>query len=259
MKRRRPLSRQLAAWIFFFMFLACLAVVGGAYVLVQTAAAKVQLLQQTHPAIDEIDALTQTVDTAGSFFWPYFVPASVVFFGLLALFCWLVLRRAAGREFETRSQPLPARQKPGRSEKTKKPDTADQPQTDAGVQQRLYLHLMAVLQREGRLMDFFSEDLAAYPDAQIGAAVRTIHENCRQTIQKHLAPRSVLEDKEGAAITIAADFDPNAVKLVGNVAGEPPFQGIVRHRGWRAGKINMPTFAGRQDPSILAPAEVEVQ
>src|ERR1051325_6760475 len=35
--------------------------------------------------------------------------------------------------------------------------------------------VLAVLQRDGRLIDFLMEDIAPYSDAQIGAAVRNVH------------------------------------------------------------------------------------
>ena len=37
------------------------------------------------------------------------------------------------------------------------------------------LRLLAILQREGRLLDFLLEDISSYQDAQIGVAVRDIH------------------------------------------------------------------------------------
>src|SRR5262245_48893552 len=43
------------------------------------------------------------------------------------------------------------------------------------------LRVLAVLQRDGRLIDFLEEDIDAYPDAQIGAAVRDIHRGCRKS------------------------------------------------------------------------------
>src|SRR5262249_54971860 len=42
------------------------------------------------------------------------------------------------------------------------------------------LRLLALLQREGRLLDFLMEDVQPYTDAQIGAAVRDIHRNSRK-------------------------------------------------------------------------------
>lgn len=125
--------------------------------------------------------------------------------------------------------------------------------------QRLFLHLISLLQREGRLIDFFAEDLSAFDDAQIGAAVREIHATCRKIVEKSLSLKPVIDHIEGETVTVDADFDPGAVKLVGNVTGDPPFSGVLRHRGWQAGKTDVPTLSGSQDPGIIAPAEVEIQ
>ena len=35
------------------------------------------------------------------------------------------------------------------------------------------VQMLALLQRDGRLIDFLTEDVAPYPDAQLGAAVRS--------------------------------------------------------------------------------------
>lgn len=123
---------------------------------------------------------------------------------------------------------------------------------------RMYLHLFSVLQREGRLMDFFSENLEPYEDAQIGAAVRSIQENCKKTIDKYLKPVSVLDQNEGDEVTIESNFDPDAVKLIGNVSGEPPFKGILRHKGWKASKSELPKLSKSKESKLIAPAEVEI-
>ena len=97
-----------------------------------------------------------------------------------------------------------------------------------------------------------------YDDAQIGAAVRSIQDNCKKTVNKSLSPQPVLEKMEGDTVTIPADFDPATIKLTGNVSGDPPFTGVLRHRGWRAAKLELPTLSSSQDPRIIAPAEVEI-
>ena len=126
-------------------------------------------------------------------------------------------------------------------------------------EQRLFMHLFCVLQREGRLMDFLQEDLSLYEDGQIGAAVRSIHENCRKTVDRYLAPEPVMKHAEGETVEIAAGFDQHAVKLVGNVVGQPPFSGILRHRGWQLRSISLPKLSEAENPNIIAPAEVEIQ
>jgi hypothetical protein len=53
--------------------------------------------------------------------------------------------------------------------------------------------------------------------------------------------------------------DPATVKLLGNVPakGKAP-GGILRHKGWRAEKIDLPTLVP-STTAIIAPAEVEVE
>ena len=97
-----------------------------------------------------------------------------------------------------------------------------------------------------------------YEDAQIGAAVRSIQDNCKNSLKKYLNPKAVIDQDEGDSITVPTDFDPNAIKLTGNVTGEPPFHGTLRHKGWRASRLELPTLSPVKDPSILAPAEVEI-
>jgi hypothetical protein len=126
-------------------------------------------------------------------------------------------------------------------------------------EKRLFVHLFSVLQRQGRLMDFFKEDLTLYQDAQIGAAVRNIHENCRKTVNRYLSPVPVMEEPENERVEIPEGFDQNAIKLVGNVVGDPPFTGILRHRGWQVKTIQMPELSDTENPAIIAPAEVEVE
>jgi hypothetical protein len=103
-----------------------------------------------------------------------------------------------------------------------------------------------------------AEDLNVYDDAQIGAAVRNIHESCQKVVQKNISPKPIMEKEEGETVTVEPGFDPTAVKLTGNVTGEPPFKGVLRLRGWQAKRMEMPTFTSGQDPSIIAPAEVEI-
>ena len=126
------------------------------------------------------------------------------------------------------------------------------PTTDAAVQ------LLGLLQREGRLVDFLREDIQSYEDEQIGAAVRAIHESCRQVLSEHLTLEPVLSGNEGDEVTVSKDFDPSAIRLTGNVSGEPPFRGTLRHSGWRAQQVKLPSQPPGQDPKIVAPAEVEI-
>jgi len=119
------------------------------------------------------------------------------------------------------------------------------------------LRLLGVLQEEGRLVDFLEEDLSAYPDEQIGAAARGIHEACRKALREHVALEPVLRASEGETVTVEPGFDPAAIRLTGNVSGAPPFRGVIRHPGWRARQATLPVRRGH-DPHVIAPAEVEI-
>lgn len=116
--------------------------------------------------------------------------------------------------------------------------------------------ILALLQRDGRLVDFLMEDLAAYADAQIGAAVRDVHAGCRQALSRYATLVPVLEDEEGGTVLLDGGTDPARIKVVGHVAGSS-FRGVVRHRGWEATRLDLPPLppSGR---TIVAPAEVEI-
>ena len=122
------------------------------------------------------------------------------------------------------------------------------------------VQLLALLQRDGRLVDFLTEDIAPYQDAQIGAAVRELHASCRKALEQYVTLEPVIDGEEDRPVTVEEGFDPAAVKLVGNVTGRPPLRGLLRHRGWRVAEINLPALppqgAGR---AVVAPAEVEIQ
>ena len=120
------------------------------------------------------------------------------------------------------------------------------------------LRLLALLQREGRLLDFLLEDIAAYPNDQIGAAVRDIQQKCHKALQEHLLLEPVLNRGEGDAVEVPTGFDPSAIRLIGNVTGQPPFRGTLQHHGWRVKEIKLAKPSEGQDEFILQPAEVEL-
>jgi hypothetical protein len=120
------------------------------------------------------------------------------------------------------------------------------------------VEVLALLQREGRLVDFLEEDVSALPDAQVGAAVRDIHRGCRKVLGEYFAIEPILRDPENALVQIDDGFDAAAVRLVGNVAGTPPYKGHLRHHGWRTTRVALPGRSPALEPAVLAPAEVEL-
>jgi hypothetical protein len=167
---------------------------------------------------------------------------------------WFILKLSLSKmvnDLQAKQGEMPAK---GKSKK----DFVDQ-KIAMERKRRLFLHSLSVLQRDGRLLDFFDEELSLYDDEQIGAAVRSVQEDCKKTIKKYIDPKPVIDNEEGETITIEPGFDIDAIKLVGNVAGDPPFKGTLKHRGWRAGKNEIPKLSDIQDSTIIIPAEVEIQ
>ncbi len=185
-------------------------------------------------------------------FYLWTLPAVMGAFLLFGWLVWLVLNFSMSSVFKLRDAP-----NTGGESKPKKRDFLDQ-KIEQERKRRLFLHSLSVLQRDGRLLDFFDEDLSLYEDDQIGAAVRSIQEDCKKAIKKYIDPKPVIEAEEGESVTIEPGFDIDAITLVGNVSGEPPFQGILKHRGWKAGKKDVPKLSDIQNPDIMTPAEIEI-
>ena len=120
------------------------------------------------------------------------------------------------------------------------------------------LNLLSMLQRDGRLIDFLQENMSAFSDAEIGGAARVVHSGCQKVLQQHLTIESVLKDSEGASVQVPPGFDAQRIQLTGNVTGQPPFRGSLKHHGWVVTSIRMPEVSDKLDPRVLAPAEVEL-
>jgi uncharacterized protein DUF2760 len=120
------------------------------------------------------------------------------------------------------------------------------------------LQILAILQRDSRLIDFLMEDITSYSDDQVGAAVRELHDQCRDSVARYLTLQPVIDGVEGT-FTKTPSTDAQLVKFVGNVPAKPPAGGILRHKGWRAAKVDLPQLSAKQDAAILAPAEIEIE
>jgi hypothetical protein len=133
------------------------------------------------------------------------------------------------------------------------PAPAPKPQSgpaDGAVQ------VLSILQRDARLIDFLMEDISAYSDEQVGAAVRDVQLQSRQSLERYLRLQPVIDGVEGT-YTKTADMAGAAVKLVGKVpaSGKAP-GGTLRHKGWKADKVELPPAP---PGNVLAPAEIEIE
>ena len=158
-----------------------------------------------------------------------------------------ILPEDVAREFGfVKAQPVPA---------PKPPEPARPDATDGALQ------LLAILQRDARLIDFLMEDIAGYADDQVGAAVRSIHTDGRAALGRHVTLAPVIDGVEGTfqKLDAAKAPDPSRVKLIGNVpATGKAAGGTLRHRGWLAAEVKLPVTRAK-DFAVIAPAELEVE
>ena len=141
-----------------------------------------------------------------------------------------------------------------------KPPTPSAAVPKKGLHRSEAVSLLAVLQREARLIDFIKEPIAGYSDAQVGAAVRDLHKNCAAVLDRLFALQPFNAAAEGAPVEVPRNFDAAQFRVTGNVTGEPPFRGTLRHHGWKAAKCELPEWTGSEASAlIVAPAEVEVK
>ena len=119
------------------------------------------------------------------------------------------------------------------------------------------VQILAILQRDARMVDFLMEDISAYSDDQVGAAARDVHDQAREALQRYLKLAPVVDGVEGVYVKTDS-VAKGAFKLVGNVPpnGKAP-GGLLRHKGWKADKVDLPAAAPAG--GLLVPAEIEVE
>ncbi len=241
-------SSHLFLWIFIWFLLIGLVLAGFGYW-------QMEILNQSLAEQPNTKVLAPMLKNIGILSLQV-VAASLLLFGLLL---WLTLRASIRRTLARVQTARPVQPKAKKAKKVQ--PQRPTPEEEAALlreTQRRTVHLLSLLQREGRLVDFLTENLKDYEDAQIGAAVRNIQENCQKALKKYLKIEPVIDEEEGEEIVVDKGFDASRIKLTGNVTGEPPFKGALQHRGWRVGKFDLPTLSGSPDPAIIIPAEVEI-
>jgi hypothetical protein len=246
----KKISRKLLLWIFvWFIVLGAVLALFGHLGMDTVRSALPESRDQTP------EAAIQALEHIKIMYWTVLASILVITGFLLWLNLSLSVKRVIS-DFESEASP-------GKGERQQKKMPSAKPapqekQTDVHDDQRRALLLLCLLQREGRLVDFLEEDLQSYEDAQVGAAVRSIQESCKKSLNEYLALKAVIDQEEGEEVIIQAGFDANEIRLTGKVTGEPPFKGILQHRGWQVTNFDLPALSGSQDPGIIAPAEVEI-
>jgi hypothetical protein len=120
------------------------------------------------------------------------------------------------------------------------------------------MQLLSIMQQEARLIDFLNEDLTDFSDEDVGAAARVIHSGGQKVLSEYFTLSPVRQEEEETRITVEEGFNPQSVRLTGNVTGNAPFNGTLVHKGWKVESITLPKLAENYDASIIAPAEVEL-
>jgi hypothetical protein len=120
------------------------------------------------------------------------------------------------------------------------------------------LVLLSLFQGEGRFIDFVQQELVGFDDAEIGAVARVVHAGCRKVLAEHVGLATVRGEAEGSSVTLEPGFDAARVKLTGNVGGSGALTGVLRHRGWLASSMSLPSLSEGASARVLCPAEIEL-
>jgi hypothetical protein len=120
------------------------------------------------------------------------------------------------------------------------------------------LRLLRLLQRDAKMVDFLLQDISGASDGDIAVFVRDMHPKAQKVLQEHVVITPVLRQAEGETVEVPRGFDPSAIQLLGNLTGQPPYRGTLKHAGWRATDYTLPAPAEGLDELVLAPAEVDL-
>jgi hypothetical protein len=156
---------------------------------------------------------------------------------------------------------LPARQKPPASKPQAEPARPAPPAPAAARADAEIVSFLAMLQEKGRLVDFLMDDINPYNDAQVGAAARVVHAGCKRVLQEHFNIHPLRSEDEGSTVQVPLGYAADEYRLIGKIAGQAPFSGVLVHRGWKTDMVKLPQLlpsAPGQLPAI-ASAEVELK
>ena len=251
--------KKIVGTTFLIVMLTMSALAGGAYLAARSyidptlkdlnravAAIQPEAQKEVMPHLTEL----QRIREMGSFY----VPSVLSLAGLTAILILSLLHRRLVNRGAVIPEEMPERMEvatPAEQERPTKAVAGDL--IDVGA-----CRILSILQNKGRLIDFFQEDITGYPDAQIGAAVRHIHQDCRNALHEYVTFAPVMSEKEGEPVMVSEGFDPSEIRLTGHITGRPPFEGILQHTGWKVTRINLPDQPKGQKHTVIAPAEVEM-
>ena len=117
------------------------------------------------------------------------------------------------------------------------------------------LTLLAVMQKESRILDLIFDDLDGYSDEQIGGASRQVLRDLRDCLDSHVKIESLVDKQEGDVVQIPDAASPIRWKVIGDASAQ---SGTLTHAGYVAKKVALPEWTGTEEnASVIAPAEVD--
>ena len=251
--------KKMVAITFLIVILTVSALAGGAYLAARfyvdptlkdlnraVAAIQPEAQKELMPHLLQLQRLREM----GSLY----IPSVLFLAGLVATLIQSLLLRRLDKDGGVILEEMPKRMEvttPAEQERPTKAVAGDL--VDVGA-----CRILSILQNKGRLIDFFQEDITGYPDAQIGAAVRHIHQDCRSALREYVTFAPVMSEKEGEPVMVSEGFDPSEIRLTGHITGRLPFEGVLQHSGWKVTRINLPDQPKGQRHTVIAPAEVEM-
>jgi hypothetical protein len=120
---------------------------------------------------------------------------------------------------------------------------------------------IGLLQERGRFVDFLMDDIALYDDSRVGAAARVVHYGCQDVLHEHFKVTPVSDAEEGSQVTVPEGYAADEYRLMGKISGNPPFKGILLHKGWKTESVKLPRILRTDEKRLpsIAPALVEVK
>ena len=118
--------------------------------------------------------------------------------------------------------------------------------------------LLAILQQQGRFIDFVYTNIDHYSDAEIATAARILHQGCQKALKQHCKLSAIRSEIEGGGVALEHGFDRYRIHLTGNIQNQEHFQGTLIHKGWKIDHLMLPTLSENANPNIIQPAEIEV-
>ncbi len=259
-EERSSTMKRMVGTAFLIVMLIMSTLAGGAYLAAKSyigpilmdlnrtvAAIQPEAQKEVMPHLTELQRLSDMASL--------YIPSSFFLAGLTAILILSLLLRRFVKDSPVISEERRKRIETATSaEEERATKTVAGDPIDVGA-----CRILSMLQNKGRLIDFFEEDITGYPDAQIGAAVRHIHQDCRKALREYITLAPVMSEKEGESVIVSEGFDPSEIRLTGHITGRPPFEGVLQHSGWKITRIQLPEQPKGQKYTVIAPAEVEME